>query len=147
MTIAAVVVNRGNEHRAVVRTGDKEQPLAIAAKAEGSGSSVNGGELLFLALATCFCNDLYREANERELQIASVRVEVFGEFGGKGEPAQNIRYRATVASNASKEAILELMRFTDSVAEIHNTLRPGRAVTLEACEVIEMHPAAESSAR
>ncbi len=37
----------------------REQTLAIAAKAGAAGSSVNGGELLFLALATYYCNDLY----------------------------------------------------------------------------------------
>ena len=31
-------------------------------KSPGRGSAVNGGEFLVLALATCYCNDLYREA-------------------------------------------------------------------------------------
>jgi organic hydroperoxide reductase OsmC/OhrA len=65
MQISATVRNQAGEHRAVVRTGNNEHVLAIPAKQEGLGSGVNGGELLFLALATCYCNDLYREAKER----------------------------------------------------------------------------------
>ncbi len=133
MNISATVLNKGSEHRVFVRTGGKEQSLAIASKAAAPGSSVNGGELLFLALATCYCNDLYREANSRGLRIDSVEVEVAGEFGGKGEPARNIRYRASVHSQATEEEVLALMRFTDSVAEIQNTLRQGLPVVLAEC--------------
>ena len=136
MIISATVINEGKQHRTVVRTGNKDQQVAISAKAEGSGSSVNGGELLFLALATCYCNDIYREAKERGLQVSSVEVEVTGTFGSKGEPAENIRYRAAVKSNAGREQVLQLMRHTDSVAEIHNTLRRGTPVLLDECTVL-----------
>jgi uncharacterized OsmC-like protein len=108
-------------------------PLAIAAKAEGFGSSVNGAELLFLALATCYCNDIYREAKKRRIEVENVKVEVDGEFGGEGEAARRVSYRAAVAARASREKILDLMRHTDSVAEIQNTL-----VVLAHCEAHEV---------
>ena len=133
MNISARVSNRRGEHTATVRTNDRDQGLAIAPRAEGFGSSVNGGELLFLALATCYCNDIYREARKRGIEVTSVEVEVGGEFGGEGEPARNIRYRASVEARAPQEAILELMRHTDSVAEIQNTVRRGVPVVLEEC--------------
>ena len=141
MIISATVMNEGEQHRTVVRTGDKEQLVGIPAKAGGSGSSVNGGELLFLALATCYCNDIYREAKERGLQVSSVEVEVTGSFGSKGEPAEDIRYRAAVKSSASREEVLELMQYTDSIAEIHNTLRRGMPVVLDECRVLEVRSA------
>lgn len=141
MMISATVVHEGDQHRTVVRTGDKEQSIGIPAKTEGQGSGVNGGELLFLALATCYCNDIYREAKERGLDVSSVEVEVTGRFGSKGEPAEDIRYRATVRSNASREQVLDLMRYTDSVAEIHNTLRRGTPVILSDCRVLEARSA------
>jgi organic hydroperoxide reductase OsmC/OhrA len=137
MIISATVMNEGDKHRTVVRTGDKVQTVGIPAKTEGSGSSVNGGELLFLALATCYCNDIYREAKERGLQVSAVEVEVTGNFGGKGEPAEDIRYRAALKSNASREEVVDLMRRTDSVAEIHNTLRRGTPAILSECRVLE----------
>ena len=40
MQISATVVNQNGHHQTMVRTGDKLQPLAIPAKAEGFGSGV-----------------------------------------------------------------------------------------------------------
>jgi len=88
MKISATVANTRGEHAVVVRTEGSEKSLAIPPKVDGSGSSVNGGELLFLALATCYCNDIYREARKRRIEIERVKVEVTGEFGGEGEGAQ-----------------------------------------------------------
>ena len=136
MQISARVENRVGSHNASVKTEGRAQPLAIAAKAQGAGSSVNGGELLFLALATCYCNDLYREAKKRGIELGSVEVEVSGEFGAEGEGAKNIHYRARIASSSSREEVLALMRHTDTVAEIQNTLRAATSVTLTECEVV-----------
>lgn len=94
-------------------------------------------ELLFLALATCYCNDLYREASKRNISIEQVQVEVSGEFGGEGEGAHNISYSASVVADAPKAQILDLMRHTDNVAEIHNTLRVSSPVVLAHCEARE----------
>lgn len=95
------------------------------------GSSVNGGELLFLALATCYCNDLYREAVARNITIHAVDVEVSGEFGGRGEPATGITYRATVRADASQAEVAALLAETDRVAEIQNTIRRGCPVVFD----------------
>lgn len=103
--------------------------MQIPAKASGFGSGVNGGELLALALATCYCNDLYREAAARGLALTSVEVDVESEFGGAGEPAKRICYRARVAADAPADAIRALLEHTDRVAEVHNTLRGGIEVS------------------
>jgi organic hydroperoxide reductase OsmC/OhrA len=137
MKISATVTSRQGRHQTVVRTADKEQDLAIPAKPDGAGSGVNGGELLFLALATCYCNDLYREAKVFGFEIEAVEVEVSGQFGGKGEPATDIRYRTAVKANGSEQELLALMRHTDTVAEIHNTLRRSTPVLLAECSVLE----------
>jgi uncharacterized OsmC-like protein len=129
--ISARVSNSKGYHSALVRTDRQEQQLSIHAKAEGLGSSVNGGELLFLALATCYCNDLYREAAKREMSVAGVEVEVSGDFGGEGEPARNVRYRVNVTSESSPAQIADLVRYTDAIAEIHKTLRLGVDVKLD----------------
>lgn len=131
MEISATVRNRPGTHEALVRTGTTTQPLAIAAKATGRGSAVNGGELLMLALATCYCNDLYREADRLGIAIDGVDVEASADFAGVGLAASNIRYRATVSSTAPAETIATLLRETDAVAEIHNTIRAGVPVALE----------------
>ena len=89
------------------------------------------GEFLMLALATCYCNDLHREAARLGLTLDVVEVEAEADFDGVGLAATNVRYRARVQSQATAEQIAQLLRQTDTVAEVHNTLRAGVAVTLQ----------------
>ena len=138
MRISARVSNQHDRNMVDLQTGEHKHSLDIPAKANSRGSSVNGGELLFLALATCYCNDIYREAGKRGIEVRSVEVEVSGEFGNEGEAARDISYRAAVDAEASREEILDLMRHTDSVAEIHNTLRNASKVVLSHCEAGEV---------
>lgn len=135
MQIRACVQSRRDEHQVTLSTNGQEHTLAIPPKSSGFGSSANGGELLALALATCYCNDLYREAAARGIAVQGVEVEVEARFGGAGEPARQIRYRANVTADAPAEAVRELVEHTDRVAEVHNTLRLGIAVELEDVEV------------
>jgi hypothetical protein len=62
MKISARVANSQGRHDVTLHTNDAVHNLSIPPKPGGFGSSANGGELLFLALADCCCNDLYREA-------------------------------------------------------------------------------------
>jgi uncharacterized OsmC-like protein len=130
MKFGAHVRNKPGSQTLTLRVGDKEQSLPIASRGSG-GSSVTGGELLFLALATCYCNDIYREAAAQNIKVNGVEVEVEGDFEAPGRPASNIVYRAKVDADATEEQIRELMVHTDSVAEIQNTLRLGPPVRLE----------------
>ncbi|HTP10259.1 MAG TPA: OsmC family protein [Anaerolineae bacterium] len=136
MKISAIVHNSEGQHHVTMRTNDSERSLSIPPKSTGFGSSANGGELLFLALATCYCNDIYREASKRGLKVERIEVEVNGEFGAEGEPAQNITYRAKVTAQAGEEQVRNLMSYTDQVAEIQNTLRVETPVTLSSIEVV-----------
>ena len=130
MRIAASVSNRDRDHRVTVTTADVSQTLPISAKDVGRGSSVNGGEFLMLALATCCCNDIYREAERLGIAVDAVDVEAEADFDGVGLAARNIRYRVRVESPASRSVVEQLLRQTDAVAEVHNTLRSGAAVSL-----------------
>lgn len=130
MKIQARVVNTQTGHQVTVSTGEAGQSLSIPAKTSGGGSAVNGGEFLMLALATCYCNDLYREAKRLNLDIRSVEVEAAAEFNGVGLAAENIVYSARVQSPEPAEKIERLLRETDAVAEVHNTIRAGGGVRL-----------------
>ena len=131
MKITAHVQNSHNHHHITLSTNDTAHTIPIPPKSSGYGSSANGGELLFLALATCYCNDIYREAAKQGITVHSVQVEVSGEFDpAPGSVATNVIYNATVEADASEAAILALMRQTDTVAEIQNTLRRGIPVVL-----------------
>ena len=130
MKFSASVKSEPGSHQVSLRVGEKEQTLPILPKQTG-GSSVTGGELLLLALATCYCNDIYREAAARNIEVTGVEVEVDGHFEAAGMPASSIVYRARIRADASEEQIRELMLHTDAVAEVQNTLRLGTPVKLE----------------
>jgi uncharacterized OsmC-like protein len=136
MKISARVDNSKDNHQVTLQTNDNVHSIAIPPKSTGYGSSANGGELLFLALASCYCNDIYREAAKRNINVERVEVNVEGDFGAEGEPAKNVSYTAKVFSNVSEEEVRELMKFTDTVAEIQNTLRVANTVTLSQIEVV-----------
>jgi organic hydroperoxide reductase OsmC/OhrA len=133
MEISAKITNSKGRHVVTVSTAGREQTLAVAPKAAGGGSAVNGGEFLLLALATCYCNDLYREAERLGIAIDGVEVEASATFPGVGLAATDIRYGARVSSTASAKEIERLLAETDAVAEVHNTIRSGgRVVRIDA---------------
>jgi uncharacterized OsmC-like protein len=138
MRISAQIQNQEGQHLVRLTTNDQSRSITIPPKPTGFGSSANGGELLFLALATCYCNDIYREAEKQNILVHSVEVTVEGDFGAPGEPARNVIYRARVAARASDEAIRSLMQQTDQVAEIQNTLRSATPVTLTQIETVSV---------
>jgi uncharacterized OsmC-like protein len=83
-------------------------------------------------LATCVCNDIYREAAKRLINVDNVEVTVTGEFGKEGEEAKNIVYSVNVDSSShSAEEIQQLIEHVDAVAEVHATLRKGVKVVLQ----------------
>ena len=136
MKITAHVENSQGQHHVMLTTNDKSHAIQIPSKPSGFGSSANGGELLFLALATCYCNDLYREAAKRNIPVEKVEVEVNGDFGAEGEGASNVTYKAKVHAKGTEEEIRALMQHTDTVAEIQNTLRAGVDVKLSGIEIV-----------
>ena len=138
MKIIAKVENGKDSHQVTLQTNANVHSIIIPPKPTGYGSSANGGELLFLALASCYCNDIYREAAKRNIKVERVEVNVEGDFGTEGEPAKNIVYHAKVFAQASQDEIREMMKFTDTVAEIQNTLRVGTPVVLSEIEVVKV---------
>ena len=138
MKISARVENSKDNHQITLQTNENVHSIVIPTKPTGYGSSANGGELLFLALASCYCNDIYREAAKRNIKVERVEVEVNGDFGKEGDPAKNVVYRAKVFADASENEIRELMKFTDTVAEIQNTLRIKTPVVLTEIEAVKI---------
>lgn len=135
MQVRATLSNTVTGHSLITTSANDEHPLAIDAKTDARGSTVNGGELLCAAIATCFCNDLFREAPTYDIEVIDVTVRARAEFGGPGDPARHIGYMVEVTAVGEENAIRDLVRHTDSVAEIHNTLRLGLPVLLEDVQV------------
>lgn len=136
MLISATVDNKFKHHQITLTTGGASHTVDIQPRASGLGSSANGGELLCLAMATCYCNDIYREAAKRGIEVIGVEVRADAEFEAEGAPAKRLSYRVVVRANAPEATIRELITHTDKVAEIQNTLRLGLPVTLESFSAV-----------
>lgn len=136
MRFSARVQNAGGQHQVDVSIGEKNSSLHVAPKADGPGSSVSGGELLLAALATCYCNDIYREAAGMDIEVTGVDVVCEADFPAAGAPAQNIKYTARITARAPEDKIRELAARTDKMAEIQNTVRGAIPVELALVETV-----------
>lgn len=132
------VHNSETDHAADVAIGDKRTRIEIAKRASGRGSSVSGGELLMLALATCYCNDVYREAARMGIEVADIDVQCSSEFAAEGAAASDVVYSAKISAKASEARIRELAEKVDALAEIHNTVRAAIPVRLGPVEVVSL---------
>lgn len=135
MDVTARLATAPGSHDVVVSTDGRDRPLSIPGR-DGGGSGVSGGELLLLALATCFGNDLFREAALRGIPVDAVEVTASAEFPAAGLPAENVRFRARVTSPAPEDVVRDLVAHTDSVAEIQATVRRGTPVALDGVEIV-----------
>lgn len=130
MRFSARVQNSTTKHEVELAVGDKTNSLSIAPKTGGPGSSVSGGELLMAALATCYCNDVYREAASMGIEVTGVDIECEADFPAAGAPGRNIKYTAKITARAPEDKIRELAVRTDRMAEIQNTVRNAIPVAL-----------------
>ena len=102
-------------------------------EAGGGGKGFNGGQLLYLAVAGCISNDLFREAHRFGVELHSVRVTVDGEFSGDPAVSGDISYDVELSGSGDLEA---LVREVDRIAEIPNSLRQGTAVAIGEIRVV-----------
>jgi len=137
MKYSASMHNVDGKLDVVMKKGDEINTVEIAPGHSGFGSSISGGEILFLAIATCYCNDLYREGKKLGIKVDNVEVDVDGDFMAAGEPALNIQCKIKVTAQASEEEIQRLIVYTDSIAEIPMSLRKGTFVTVTDVEAVE----------
>jgi organic hydroperoxide reductase OsmC/OhrA len=98
--------------------------------AGGGGLGFNGGQLLNLAVAACVSNDLFREAANRGIAISQVRVKVTCDYVGDPAVATPIEYEVEIQGGADGDELESLVRETDSIAEIPNSLRRSTEVVL-----------------
>ena len=96
----------------------------------GGGLGFNGGQLLYLAVAGCISNDLFRDARAAGIKLSRVRVKVDGDFVGEPAVSDEIRYEVEVSGDAPEDRLRALIDQVDEIAEIPNSLRQGTRVRL-----------------
>jgi uncharacterized OsmC-like protein len=113
--------------------------LVVDRPADGGGDGIgfNGGQLLYLAIAGCVSNDLYREAPGFGIALERVRVTVRGDFSGDPPVSEAVSYEVEVSGDASEERLRELVEHVDRIAEIPNSLRGGTEVSLGAVRLAD----------
>jgi putative redox protein len=99
-------------------------------EAGGGGKGFNGGQLLYLAVAGCISNDLFREAPALGVELESVRISVDGDFAGDPPVSGPIVYSVELTSGSDPDRVRELVNLVDRIAEIPNSLRQGTPVAL-----------------
>lgn len=133
-------------YRVVLRTiGDGPTALGSAGPftlvadrpsgAGGGGLGFSGGQLLYLAVAACVSNDLYREAATRGLRLTGVEVRVDGDFPSRGTSSTPIAYELDVTGDAPALELEALVQEVDRIAEIPISLRMGTPVARRATTI------------
>lgn len=100
------------------------------AAAGGGGLGFNGGQLLYLAIAACYSNDLYREAATEGIELTRVAVTVDGDFPGRGTPSTPVAVDIELTGRAPRDDLERLLSLVDDLAEIPASLRGGTEVAL-----------------
>jgi putative redox protein len=101
----------------------------------GGGLGFNGGQLLYLAVAGCISNDLFRDASAAGIKLSRVQGKVGGDFVGEPVVSDEIRYEVEVSGNAPEDRLRALIAQVDEIAEIPNSLRQGTRVRLVGAKV------------
>ncbi len=111
--------------------------LVVDRPADGGGDGIgfNGGQLLYLAVAGCVSNDLYREAAAQGIELERVTVRVRGDFAGDPALSGPVEYEVELAGGADEERLRALVEHVDRIAEIPNSLRGGTEVKLGRVEI------------
>jgi uncharacterized OsmC-like protein len=124
--------NIAGEPAAIGSAGAHTLVVDRPADAGGRGLGFNGGELLYLAIAGCVSNDLFREAAADGITLERVRVMVRGDFAGAPAVSGEVVYDVEVTGDAPPEQLRALVEKVDRIAEIPNSLRRGTPVSLGA---------------
>ena len=98
----------------------------------GGGLGFNGGQLLYLSIAACWSNDLYREAATMGIELDSVEITVDGDFPARGSGSTPISVEVVVRSSAPEARVRDLIAEVERVAEIPRAIRDATAITVNA---------------
>jgi organic hydroperoxide reductase OsmC/OhrA len=98
----------------------------------GGGLGFNGGQLLYLSIAACWSNDLYREAATMGIELDGVELTVDGDFPSRGSGSTPITVDLVVRSRAPDEQVRDLIAEVERIAEIPRAIREGPPIEVRA---------------
>jgi putative redox protein len=102
------------------------------AAAGGGGLGFNGGQLLYMSIAACWSNDLYREAATMGVDLDGVEITVDGDFPSRGSGSTPITVDVIVRSEAPEAKVRKLIAEVERVAEIPRAIREGPPIEVRA---------------
>ena len=100
--------------------------------AGGRGLGFNGGQLLYLSIAACWSNDLYREAATMGIELDGVEITVDGDFPARGSGSTPVSVEVVVRSSAPEARVRALIAEVERVAEIPRAIRDATAIRVNA---------------
>ncbi|RAI99436.1 putative OsmC-like protein [Chitinophaga skermanii] len=122
---------------ATVWAGPRAVTIDRTPRAGGMGIGFSGEELLLMSIGASYCNVLYREATGFNIEILEVEIIVNADWAGEPAQARNVRFDVKIKSNAPREQVEALLKHTDKVSEVNNSLRTGIAVRLNEWELLK----------
>jgi putative redox protein len=122
----------GNGPTALGQGGPFTLTVDRPAAAGGGGLGFNGGQLLYMSIAACWSNDLYREAATMGIDLDGVEITVDGDFPNRGSGSTPITVDVIVRSQAPEAKIRELIAEVERVAEIPRAIREGPSIEIRA---------------
>jgi uncharacterized OsmC-like protein len=136
MPLAVETRNVAGQVTALGSAGQFTLVVDRPAEAGGGGRGFSGGQLMYLAIAGCISNDLFREALGRGITLDQVVVRVDGDFVGDPAVSTEVSYEVELNGDADDEALRDLIDHVDRIAEIPNSLRSGTPVRLRRAAIL-----------
>lgn len=99
-------------------------------KAGGMGLGFNGAQMIALSIGGCFCNDLRYMAEELEVTLDTIEVDVDVELDGSPIMITSATMNVQVTSATPNIDLVALIRRTESVSAVTNSVRRGFPVAV-----------------
>jgi uncharacterized OsmC-like protein len=101
-----------------------------------SGEGLTSGELFCLALGSGYADELFQEAEHRQIRIDRVHVSVEAESGLRGTTPRNMALSVRVEASADEPTVMELIEHTDRTSNVLKLLRLGTSVRVADAELL-----------
>jgi hypothetical protein len=105
-----------------------------------AGEGPNHNELLCLALAAGYTDELLEEAERRSIVVERARVTVEAETGHGGRTTRNLALAVRLETDEHEPAVMELIEHTDRVSEVLKVIRLGTPVRLADVQLLAKRP-------